>query len=71
MTDSNLWCNSMRYSAGRAFEVQRAPRRMTQVGTDTKCHDPLTEVRRRALVMRFGVTEPQASALCTMIWGAQ
>ena len=73
MTEHELWCNSLRFSAGRAYEVQRHPVIMTRSVADAKeakaCPDPLTAAQCRALVVRFGLTEQQASALCAMIWG--
>lgn len=73
MTDHELWCNSLRFSAGRVYEVQRHPVITTQSDADSQeaeaFPDPLTAMQCRVLVVRFGLTEPQASALCAMIWG--
>ena len=73
MTEHELWCSSLRFSAGRAYEVQRHPvitsRSVAHAKEANACPDPLTAMQCRALVARFGLTEQQASTLCAMVWG--
>ena len=74
MTEHELWCNSMQFSAGRAYEVQRRPKEKVQdCGAENacmRCADPLTQMQNRKLMLRFGLNEPQANAFRALIWGA-